>query len=606
MATGPKPLRVRDVYLEGWRLCRPCLPRCLAWGGLYTILATAVLSPFVLWLSDTALGLSGSSVALNFDIQGAVLSLGGLLGLVVWTLGVAAIVQIGLGGQVLIVSDTDPEGPPSVRALARRTVRATPRLLGWALVRVTLLGIVVIPVLTLVLSTLHDLVVGSDENLLLSVLPAGTAAQLAAFVLLVLVALGAYAILIRWTFVLHALLLERKRLGDAIARSVELIGAKRALALRTLIGFHLGVLATFAVGSALFALLARLVFANTAADPAGGFVVIASIVLIGTGLVTIAASVTISAFGAATATVLYRRAGGVREPEPRSGPAPSRRFSLLGLVLLFAAAMALVLPRVAEIIETEIDMVGITAHRGSSGEAPENTMAAFRLALRDGAEWIELDVMEAGDGALVVVHDINLRRLTGVNRAVHEMTGDELTALDVGSHFNKKFADERMPTLRDVIELVRGKAKLNIELKTHGKERALAASTVDLIHAEDFRESCVVTSLDYGVLQAVRKIDPSIRLGAIVTAAIGNVHALDVDFYSVAANRATVDFIRRAHALDREVHVWTVNQKARLRLMMDRGVDNVITDYPARARALRDARDTADDVRGLLVRIFKR
>ena len=109
-----------------------------------------------------------------------------------------------------------------------------------------------------------------------------------------------------------------------------------------------------------------------------------------------------------------------------------------------------------------------------------------------------------------------------------------------------------------------------------------------------------LSSLDYPVLQRVRELDPELEVGMIITAKIGNAFKLDVDFFSVAQKRAVPAFIRRAHARDREVHAWTVNSKKNLQLMMDRGVDNVITDYPARA----DARTNRDDLRGVLVRLF--
>ena len=226
--------------------------------------------------------------------------------------------------------------------------------------------------------------------------------------------------------------------------------------------------------------------------------------------------------------------------------------------------------------------------------------------MEEKSDYCEIDVLEAKDGAVVLIHDINLRRLAGVNQNVFDLTGDELTKLDVGRWFDPKFEGELMPLLEDVILHVKGKMKLNIEIKVHGRERDIPETVVDLIHKHDFIDECVVTSLDMGILRRVRAKDPKIKIGAIVTASIGNVHALDVDFYSVERAQATVSFIRRSHARGREVHVWTTNAEDTIQRMIDRGADNLITDYPARAVNMRDSRGPDDELRSALMKLFDR
>ena len=165
--------------------------------------------------------------------------------------------------------------------------------------------------------------------------------------------------------------------------------------------------------------------------------------------------------------------------------------------------------------------------------------------------------------------------------------------------------DGPIPTLEDVIRLVKGKLRLNIELKTHGKEQGFEASVAKLIHDLAFREECVITSLDQAALQAVRAADPTLRIGMIITAMVGDEGALDVDFYSVQPLIATVPFIRRAHRRGREVHVWTVNDREAMTRFADRGVDNLITDHPRLAREVLDERDWGDEVGAALTRLFR-
>ena len=110
------------------------------------------------------------------------------------------------------------------------------------------------------------------------------------------------------------------------------------------------------------------------------------------------------------------------------------------------------------------DDVEIMAHRGSSWAAPENTMAAFRQAIADGADWIELDVQETADGAVVVLHDSDFMKLAGNKLKIWDATMDDLKDIDIGSRFAPEFKDERVPTLGEVLDECKGKIQVNIEL----------------------------------------------------------------------------------------------------------------------------------------------
>ena len=124
----------------------------------------------------------------------------------------------------------------------------------------------------------------------------------------------------------------------------------------------------------------------------------------------------------------------------------------------------------------------ITAHRGASTKYPENTMAAFRGAKELGADWIELDVQQTKDKQIVVCHDTNLKRVTGVNKEIIDLTYEEISKLDAGSNFDKRFKDERIPLLSEVLKYANNNnIRLNIELKPVGKEVDFEKQIVDLI-----------------------------------------------------------------------------------------------------------------------------
>jgi len=235
--------------------------------------------------------------------------------------------------------------------------------------------------------------------------------------------------------------------------------------------------------------------------------------------------------------------------------------------------------------------VEVTAHRGASVGAPENTLAAFRAALAAGTDWIELDVQRTADGRIVVIHDGDFLRVGGDPRKVGAVAASELEGIDVGRRYGAAFAGERAPLLEDVIALVRGRARLNVELKYNVPDPALAPAVIELLRRERFLDQAVITSLDYGAVRQVEGIDPAVVTGLIVTAAVGDVLGAQADFLSLNAARATAALVRRAHRAGKRVHVWTVNTPDAMLELAARGVDNIITDDPAlfadvRARAL--------------------
>ncbi|MEM7144719.1 MAG: glycerophosphodiester phosphodiesterase family protein, partial [Verrucomicrobiota bacterium] len=228
------------------------------------------------------------------------------------------------------------------------------------------------------------------------------------------------------------------------------------------------------------------------------------------------------------------------------------------------------------------DNVGVTAHRGSSMAAPENTMPAIELAIEEGSDFIEIDVQRTADGVLILVHDTDMKRLAGVPRQVNEMTFEEIRALDVGSWFGEEFAGERAPTLEEVIEVAKaGSVKLNIEMKFAGPDVSMGKDVAALVREKGFEEECVITSLSYDGVMAVREEDPELRTGLIVTASVGDLTRLDVDVLSVSARAVSRELIDRARRAEMEVHVWTVNQAGDMNTMINLGVDNIMTDRPA-------------------------
>ena len=232
----------------------------------------------------------------------------------------------------------------------------------------------------------------------------------------------------------------------------------------------------------------------------------------------------------------------------------------------------------------EPPMPTITAHRGSSAAAPENTLAAFRQAIRDRADGAELDVHQAADGTLVVTHDVHLARVAGVDANIWELTGEELGRLDVGSHFARAFRGEPLPTLEQVIELVRGHLRLNVELKKHGHESGYAVGVIETLRSLRFANACVVTARDVELLREVRRAAPELVIGLILEDLTDDVMRHDVDLFSVHRAIASTAFVDEARDLDRAVHVWTVDDPADMVQFATYGVNDLITNVPRLAR----------------------
>jgi len=225
------------------------------------------------------------------------------------------------------------------------------------------------------------------------------------------------------------------------------------------------------------------------------------------------------------------------------------------------------------------DRVQVIAHRGGAAVAPENTMAAFRRGIADGADWLELDVQENADGEVVIEHDRDFMRVADVDLQVWQATDEELAHVDVGSFFSPEFSDQRVPKLRDVLELARNEGTgLFIELKYYGHDVALESKVVDLVEQSEMASRIVIMSLEYDGLEKTKAMRPGWTYGLLNAVAIGDLTRLDVDFLALTSNAASLPMIRRTHERGKEIYAWTIDDPVGMWIMMSRGVDGIITD----------------------------
>jgi glycerophosphoryl diester phosphodiesterase len=241
-------------------------------------------------------------------------------------------------------------------------------------------------------------------------------------------------------------------------------------------------------------------------------------------------------------------------------------------------------------MNSQSSRVKITAHRGASGYAPENTLASMQEAINMKADFAELDVQETADGEIVLLHDDELKRTTGSSKNLWEMNYEDVKSLDAGSWFGEKYKGEPLPRLSDVINLVRGKIKLNIELKNNGHEKELVDRTVKVVQNSNFSNECFFTSFDYPKIRRVKEINPALKVGLIFKRMPDSINVFTADIQLLSVHYSLVDseFVKKAKENGKEVHVWTVNDEIEMKRLIDLGVTSIITNYPDKLKKVLD------------------
>ena len=237
----------------------------------------------------------------------------------------------------------------------------------------------------------------------------------------------------------------------------------------------------------------------------------------------------------------------------------------------------------------------VIAHRGASGECPENTLAAFRRAMDLGADMLECDVQCSRDGTVVVMHDARVDRTTDGHGWVRCLTWRELKHLDAGVWFSAAFRGERLLTLEDLLAFTAGKVLLNIEIKRAVLQarhiRRTAEKVATLIAQSQRQKTVLVSSFDPCALAHVKACQPDISTALItlrrprggVPAAMQRLgmQALHLNRYSVSPTLLT-----EARRVQCPVHAFTVDEVPKMRRLIARGVDGLFTNYPGRLRHL--------------------
>ena len=231
----------------------------------------------------------------------------------------------------------------------------------------------------------------------------------------------------------------------------------------------------------------------------------------------------------------------------------------------------------------------IGAHRGASGEAPENTFAAFDLALTQGAELIELDVHRTVDGYLVVQHDFSLHRTALQKGLVGDRTLEELRLCDVGAWRGEQWAGQQIPTLDEVLDRYGAKVYLNVEIKVDRRPYPMIEALVArAIHRRDLCDRVIVSSFNLATIERLRQIDPEIRTGLLSDdrpdEAVLQAHEVGMTAVHLEAELITAARLAHANRLGVGMLAWTVDDPVEMVRLTELGVDAIVSNFPAQLR----------------------
>jgi glycerophosphoryl diester phosphodiesterase len=236
---------------------------------------------------------------------------------------------------------------------------------------------------------------------------------------------------------------------------------------------------------------------------------------------------------------------------------------------------------------TDISRPTVIAHRGDKTHAPENTLAAFKAAIENGADAVEFDVKLTADGQVIVLHDRTVNRTTNGKGYIYKLPSAAVRELDAGAWFSEDFRGERIPTLDEVFETIGKRLYIDIELSNYATPGdALVGKVVELIKKHNIQDQILFSSFFPFNLRKARSLLPKVPTGLLTMRGKkgflgrslgwrGNYYALHPYFTDV-----TPGLTKQVQAAGKRVYVWTVNAAEDQKRMISLGVDAIITDDP--------------------------
>ena len=280
----------------------------------------------------------------------------------------------------------------------------------------------------------------------------------------------------------------------------------------------------------------------------------------------------------------------------------ARKVLLILLVFLITGAASVVLGLFYNQIFDREEPVRIVAHRAGGTMAPENSLEGLEQAIRHGCYASEIDVQRTKDGAYIINHDNDFRRLTGVARAPEDMTLEEVRALKIrdttgGGH------SLRVPTLEEMLSVIKGRHILYIELKGATADRKMVDDVAAMVREYGCQDQVALISLDYPIISYAETLYPELVTGTLFFAGLGDFSRLNCDLLIMEEESATNSRMDQIHNEGKQAIVWTVNSESSMRRFLDSKADAVITDKILLAEKVQKELDQRTDLQVLIDRL---
>ncbi|TDL67590.1 glycerophosphodiester phosphodiesterase [Rhodococcus qingshengii] len=238
----------------------------------------------------------------------------------------------------------------------------------------------------------------------------------------------------------------------------------------------------------------------------------------------------------------------------------------------------------------ELRKVDNVAHRGATGYAPENTIAAFDKGVEMKADYIEIDVQRSKDGELVIIHDTKVDRTTDGTGSVKDLTFEQLRSLDAGSWKGEEFKGEKIPTFDEILDRYHGKVGILIELKAPelypGIEVQVAQKLKERNLDKPQNEKIIIQSFNFESMKITNSLLPKVPIGVLTS---NRAHTTEqalkefatyADYFNPSYGIVSKELVDQVHALGMKIQSWTVRSQEAADFLLEMNVDGIITDYP--------------------------
>lgn len=294
-------------------------------------------------------------------------------------------------------------------------------------------------------------------------------------------------------------------------------------------------------------------------------------------------------------------------PEMHQRSITADRTWIRSLIFMAAGSVALLILGLSSLYKTiqltKRQEVRIVAHRAGTVGTPENSLSGLRKSIQCKADAAEIDVQLSKDGTIFVTHDKDLRRMAGLPLVVTESSDAELRKADIGLFSKPPLPSEGLATLEQFLQEAQNRFCLSIELKYYSYNEDLAIKVLELLKKYPSSIPHEIISLEYKALQQVAKLDPGLRRGFLVSASVGDVTQLNVDFISVSQLSFNSRLQQKAESREMKVAVWTVDDRQQMFRLMVAGADDIVTNDPeAAVQVVKEYREM-DELELILVRL---